>query len=269
LGIPFIVASLFIAPLAFWPSYLMATPETHSPYLVTFFTSDGWPVGPPWFLWVLLVFNGIVALAYRIAPTVLAKLRRQPGVLAMFLVTIVAFLPLSLLGSHYWWVSLGPFDMQPIRMGLYFAYFLLGVAISSGQQWRRMGWPRHWGIWLTVGILSFCVHMVLLGDETPNLGSQMMLGVAFAVSCAGASLGFLGAFRKFGRRTHPLFDSLSANAYGIYLVHYAFVLWIQFALLSASWAVWIKFSVTFLGSLALSRGTSMLIRQIPAVRRIL
>jgi hypothetical protein len=41
LDIPFVVASLFIAPLAFWPSYLLAVPESKTPYWVIFFTSDG------------------------------------------------------------------------------------------------------------------------------------------------------------------------------------------------------------------------------------
>jgi glucan biosynthesis protein C len=271
LGIPFVVAALFIAPLAFLPSYLMAIPEPQTPYLATFFTSDGWPVGPPWFIWVLLLFNGIVALTYRIAPTVLAKLRQQPTALVIFLVTIVSFLPLSLLVSHYWWISLGPFDLQPVRIGLYLAYFFLGTAVGTGQQWQRIGWPKYWGAWFILGTFSFFVYMGVLGDtfQLPSLVSQLMLGVTFAASCTGASLGFLGAFRKLVRRPRSIFDSLSANAYGIYIVHYAFVLWIQFALLSASWPAWIKFSVTFIGGLALSWGTSTLVRKIPAVRRVL
>ncbi len=271
LGIPFVIASLFIAPLAFWPSYSLAVSESRTPYLVRFFMSDGWPVGPPWFLWVLLVFNGIVALANWIAPTMLEKPRQQPTVLVFFLVTVVSFLPLSLLIPTYYWVSLGPFDLQPARVGLYFAYFLLGTVLGTGQQWRKTGWPKHWEGWLTLGILSFCVYMGLFTDivRLPYLVSQVMLGVTFATSCAGTSLGFFGASRRLVRRRHPIFDDLSANAYGIYIVHYAFVLWIQFALLSAPWPAWVKFGVAFVGGLALSWGTSRLVRRIPAARRIL
>lgn len=272
LGIPFVVASLFIAPLAFWPSYLLAVPESRTPYWVRFFTSDGWPIGPPWFLWVLLAFNGIVALASWIAPTVLAKLRQQPTVPVIFLVTIISFLPLNLFIPTYYWVSLGPFDVQPARIGLYFACFLLGTALGTGQQWRKIGWPKHWGVWFILGILSFFVYIGLMGNDAiqlPHLVSQVMLSVAFAASCAGTSLGLLGAFRKFVRRPHAIFESLCTNAYGIYIIHYAFIIWIQFALLSAAWPAWIKFSVTFIGGLALSWGTSKLVRQIPAVRRVL
>jgi surface polysaccharide O-acyltransferase-like enzyme len=271
LGIPFAIGVLFIAPLAFLPSFLMADPRPQAPYLATFFTSDRWPVGPPWFLWVLLMFNGVVVLIHRFAPNVLAKLHRQPPAFVILLVTIISFLPLSLVGSHYWWVTLGPFDVQPIRLGLYFAYFLLGVALGTGQQGGKVGWPKYWGAWFILGGFSFFVYWAVLQEtfHLPVLVSQVMLGVTFAASCTGASLGLLGAFRRFVRRPYPIFDNLSANAYGIYLVHYAVVLWIQFALLSVSWPAWVKFSVVFVGGLALSWGVSALVRRVPAVRRVL
>ena len=272
LGIPFAIGVLFIAPLAFLPSFLMADPRPQAPYLATFFTSDGWPVGPPWFLWVLLLFNGVVALVHRFAPNVLAKLCKQPSAFVIFLVTIISFLPLRLVGSHYWWVTaFGPFDVQPIRLGLYFAYFLLGVALGTGQRWQKPGWPKYWGAWLISSIYPFYVYMGILGGvlRFSSFVSLVMLSITFAASCTGASLGLLGAFRRFVRRPHPIFDNLSANAYGIYLVHYAVVLWIQFALLSAPWPAWIKFSVVFVGGLALSWGVSELVRRVPAVRRVL
>ena len=201
----------------------------------------------------------------------LAKLRQQPTGLVILLVTVVSFLPFRLFMSHYYWVSLGPFDLQPARIGLYFAYFLLGAALGTGQEWRKIGWLKRWWAWLILGILSFFAYILLDSDaiQLPHLVSRAMLSVAFAASCAGASLGLLGAFRALVRRHHPIFDSLSANSYGIYIIHYALVHWIQFALLPAAWPAWFKFSVTFAGGLALSWGTSKLVRQIPAVRRVL
>jgi peptidoglycan/LPS O-acetylase OafA/YrhL len=71
------------------------------------------------------------------------------------------------------------------------------------------------------------------------------------------------------RGPHPVLDSLGDNAYGMYIIHYTFVLWIQYALLSATWPAWVKFGVAFVGGLALSWGTSKLLRQIPIVRRVL
>ena len=273
LGIPFAVGALFIAPLAFLPGFLLAIPGSPTPYLVRFYTSDGWPVGAPWFLWVLLAFNAILALVHWIAPAALAKLRQQPTSLAILLVTIVSLLSLNLfIPIYYWVVSLGPFDLQPARIGLYFAYFLIGAALGTGQQWRRIGWPKHWGYWFILGLLSFFAY-ILSGNAAipllPQLVFQGMRSVAFAASCAGASLGLLGAFRALVRRSHPLFDSLSADSYAIYLIHYPLVHWIQFILLPAAWPAWFKFSLTLIGALALSWGTSKVVRQIPAFRRIL
>jgi glucan biosynthesis protein C len=272
LGIPFAVGAVLIAPIAFLPSYLLAAPETtQAPYLATFFTSDGWPVGPPWFIWMLLLFNGLVALTYRYAPYLLVKLRRQPSALVILLVTIAAFLPFRLIAPHHWWVSFGLFDFQPVRVVLYLAYFLLGVAIGTGEQWQKVGWPKLWIVWLIVGFPVFFVYMVLLGEVVPlpDLVSRLLIGLTYAICCTCASLACLGIFRRFVRKSNPFFDHLSADSYGIYLIHYGVVLWLQFALLPVSWPAWAKFSVAFVGGFALSWGVTRLLRQIPAVRRVL
>jgi surface polysaccharide O-acyltransferase-like enzyme len=218
------------------------------------------------------MFDGLVALAHWKAPTILNVLRRQPTPLIVLLATLLAFVPMSLLIPSFKWVSLGPFDVQPARIVLYFVYFLIGMALGTGQQWRGTVWPRHWGAWLALVVVSFVIYMRSSGDDTGQsspLISQMLVSTAFALSCAGTSLGLLGAFRKLVRRSYPLLDNLSANAYGIYLIHYVVVIWIQFALLVTAWPAWIKFGMTAIGSLALSWGLSSLLRRIPAVRRIL
>jgi hypothetical protein len=58
LGIPFLAAAFLISPLAFWPSYLRSITNSPTPYWTRYFTVDGWLIGAPWFLWVLLVFDG-------------------------------------------------------------------------------------------------------------------------------------------------------------------------------------------------------------------
>ena len=49
-----------------------------------------------------------------------------------------------------------------------------------------------------------------------------------------------------------LFDSLSANAYGLYLVHYNFVVWPQYALLGKAPFAMVKAAIVFGGTLVLS-----------------
>lgn len=182
-----------------------------------------------------------------------------------------SFVPLRLLGSQYWWVSFGPFDVEPIRLGLYVAYCFLGVALGTGERWREPGWPKQWEYWLVAGVLSFVAYTFLNGGAMllSGLVAQTLLALTWATSCAGTSLGLLGAFRTFARTHRPILDDLSANSFGIYLIHYPVVHWIQFALFFTILPAWIKFSIAFVGGVLLSWGISKAIRRIPTVRRML
>jgi glucan biosynthesis protein C len=146
-----------------------------------------------------------------------------------------------------------------------------GASLGLLGAFRRKDWSRLWGLWLLVGIFSLALHRGVWNGVLPLPGLVFLavLSVSFAVGCAGTILGVLGASRKLVRRLRPVFDSLGANSFSIYLIHYGVVLWIQFALLSVSWPAWVKFGVAFTGGCALSWGASALIRKIPAVHRVL
>ncbi len=58
-------------------------------------------------------------------------------------------------------------------------------------------------------------------------------------------------------------DSLSANAYGLYLVHYNFVMWLQYALLGTALFAMIKAAIVFGGTLVLSWLAVLAVQRIP------
>jgi surface polysaccharide O-acyltransferase-like enzyme len=58
-------------------------------------------------------------------------------------------------------------------------------------------------------------------------------------------------------------DSLSANAYGHYLVHYNFVVWLQYALLGTALFVVVKAAIVFGGTLVLSWIAVLAVQRIP------
>jgi len=84
-------------------------------------------------------------------------------------------------------------------------------------------------------------------------------------------MAFLSRFHRIFRRTaaRPVWESLSANAYGVYLIHYVFVLWIQYLFLPVSLPAVLKFSLTFIGALALSWMITAQVRKIPPVGKYL
>jgi surface polysaccharide O-acyltransferase-like enzyme len=91
---------------------------------------------------------------------------------------------------------------------------------------------------------------------------------AFVLSCASSSFAFLAVFLRFARHSNRVIDSLSINAYGIYICHYFCVTWLQWALLGAVLPAAVKALLVFAGAVALSWGISASLRPIPVVRRV-
>ena len=69
LGLPFAVAVAFLAPAAYYPTYLATA---GGPPLKTFlrqwFSLGEWPSGPAWFIWILLVFDCLAAGFFLMMP---------------------------------------------------------------------------------------------------------------------------------------------------------------------------------------------------------
>ena len=79
----------------------------------------------------------------------------------------------------------------------------------------------------------------------------------------------LAVFVRFAKKSHGIFDSLRNNAYGMYLIHYIFVIWLQYALLKAHLSGFSKLTIVFSSAVALSWITTAALRRIPAVARII
>ena len=74
---------------------------------------------------------------------------------------------------------------------------------------------------------------------------------------------------RFAKARSRVLDSLRDNAYGMYLIHYAFVSWLQYALLKVALPAFVKGSLAFSATLALSWGVTTALRRIPAVARVI
>ena len=123
-------------------------------------------------------------------------------------------------------------------------------------------------------VIAFLLSVVILliafskGAAMSPIVLSIAGGVAFAMTCGASSLAFMALFVRFATRRRWIFDSLSENEYGMYLIHYMFVSWLQLAILSAPFSAIEKGALVFAGVLLLSWGTSATIRKIPGVARI-
>jgi len=107
-----------------------------------------------------------------------------------------------------------------------------------------------------------------LTAHSQSLGWEIAMDSMAMLSCAVSSFAFLALFVRFAASRVRFLDSLRDNSYGIYLVHYAFVSWLQYALLGWSGPAAEKGLVAFAGALALSWIASAAIRRIPGVARV-
>jgi hypothetical protein len=133
---------------------------------------------------------------------------------------------------------------------------------------------RHWPRWSTLAItifvlsLAFFLTFMAKPHAMPTLAWGIVGGVVFATTCAALSFAFLGLFVRFATRRFWIFDSLSDNEYGMYLIHYMFVSWLQFAILGLALPALAKGAIVFGSVLLLSWGASAALRSIVSVRRI-
>jgi hypothetical protein len=286
LGLPFIVAAAVVAPIAYYPAYLQTGVGGISGFWQQWRSLGNWPAGPAWFVWVLLAFDVLAAVLVMILPRwgeslgrVTSGANRRPILFFGILIaaSAAAYIPLALIYNPFAWSAFGPFSFQTSRPLFYVVYFLLGAGVGAYGLDRGLLAPdgklgRHWPLWAVTALVAFGVATVVgLSAMTLHLGSrtwEIASHSTFVLSSAASGFAFLAFFVRFAGRRGKILDSLSENAYGMYLIHYAFVSWLQYALLKAALPAIAKGGIVFLGAVLLSWSATAALRRIPAVARI-
>jgi surface polysaccharide O-acyltransferase-like enzyme len=78
-----------------------------------------------------------------------------------------------------------------------------------------------------------------------------------------------GFFVRSAKSPMWLLDAIQPSAYGIFLIHYIFIIWLQYAVYEPAWSPFVKFAIVFVATLAGSWATVVLLRKIPFVRRMI
>ena len=286
LGIPFLFAAAIVAPLAYYPSYLQAGGGGIAGYLHDWVSFGDWPTGPAWFIWLLLAFDLIVGAIFALVPRFGEALsgladnaHEHPARFFTMLVaaSMTVYVPIVAVVGPAAWTSIGPFQFQTARLFHYAVYLFAGIGVGAYGIDRGLLAPdgklaRHWGRW-TVAMLAIFVGSIAFtlisgrGGLSPR-AVNIAGGFVFALTCAASSFAFLAIFVRFVTRRTAIFDSLSDNEYGMYLIHYMFVSWLQLALLGVALGAITKAIAVFTGALLLSWGASSALRRVPAIGSI-
>jgi surface polysaccharide O-acyltransferase-like enzyme len=298
LGVPFLISVLVLMPIAYYPTFL----RYHLPGTTDFnflhfwwhtIAVGPWPSGPAWFLWVLLALDAMAAAVWSIAPGVIAAFgqlifaaRNRPMMaFAVFvIVSIAAYLPLHLAFGDISWLEWGrfPLPIQTSRILLYAAYFFTGVGVGAtslraGLLAENGELARRWPVWLGFALVFYVAILVVVyahhnwvaDFDSPPLLWKVAYGLAFATYSAAMTFTVAAIFVHFARTSWRLLDALRPSAYGVYLLHYIFIIWLQYAVYDHSLPAGVKFAIVFAGTLSLSWGLTLALRRIPVVARMI
>ncbi|TMJ13936.1 MAG: acyltransferase [Alphaproteobacteria bacterium] len=244
IGLPFLFAASVLSPLAYFASYrATAADPSAAAFWQHWRALPMWPAGPAWFLWQLLVLSTLAVGS------------------------ILAYVPPAMIFTPWDWTSFGPFALQLSRPLHYVVYFFVAFAIGSYGIERgvlRLDGPlaRHWPAWLAAAVASILAwggltSLTLAGWDASPPPYRLAAALAFPLACAAGVFSLLAICLRLMRTRHRVLDSLSANAYRIYLLHYAFVVWSQYALLGAGLSAAEKAAIVFVVALAMSWAVSV------------
>jgi glucans biosynthesis protein C len=288
LGAPFIFGVSLLMPVAYYPVYRVAADDPSWSAFWSHWTAlPFWPSGPLWFLSMLLALNVAVAALYFLAPRsveFLGRLSAQAGAhpgryaVALIAISALAYVPLAALFQPWQWVRFGPFAFQPSFAPPYAIYFFAGLGVGAGGFARGLfeadgSLARQWFWWLAAAPAAFLMWIIPTALIVSRQGGslldlQIVADIGFAVSSATSCFALIAVFLRFTAVRRPILGSLSEHAYGIYLIHYVFVIWLQYALLGAALFAVIKAAIVFIGTLVLSWMTSAVTSRIPLVERL-
>jgi peptidoglycan/LPS O-acetylase OafA/YrhL len=298
LGVPFLISVFVLMPVAYYPTFL----RYHLPGTTDFnffhfwwhtLTVGPWPSGPAWFLWVLLALDFIAAAVWSVAPRILATLgwaifalRDRPvtAFVGFLIFSVVVYLPMHLIFGDTSWLEPGgyPLPIQTSRILLYAGYFLTGVGIGAvslkaGILADNGEVVKRWPVWLAFSLLFYGAILLLVyvhhnwvvDFNAPPLSWRTGYGLAFALFSAAMTFTVLAIWLRSAESNLSLLDAMRPSAYGIFLVHYIFIIWLQYAVYDYSWPAAVKAAVVFAATLALSWGLTVMLRKIPAVARMI
>ena len=287
LGLPFTFGVAVIIPLAIYPVYSLTAANPSVPgYWHGLIALPFWPNGPLWFIWQLLALNFVAAAVHFAAPGAIPALGRWSAAAAeapvryfggLLGASALAYVPLAVAFTPWAWSDFGFLAVQFCRPLHYAVYFFAGVGVGAAGVDRGLIASdgilmRNWAYALAAALVALLVWMGLTGLSLragAPVGVAIAADLSFVPACAAGSFFLIAACLRFAARYSRILGYLAADAYGLYLVHYVFVVWLQFALLGLPLAALLKAPVVFVGTLLLSLVTTAAVRRIALGARLI
>jgi len=282
LGIPLLFFALVVFPPVL---YLLARPPISFPafWVQVYVKQREIEWAHLWFLMHLLVYTAIYGLWRQGAHRRLSSKIQPPGHGLLFIyvlsLSVVTFLVRIEYPIDRWINLLGFVPIELAHLPQYASLFVVGI-VAYRQNWLWQMPTRRGLVWLGIGLGGACLRYgyslgraqfvlpELIAGDGCDWRSLLWSGWE-AMICVGLCLGLLVLFRQRCNVPSPWLRTLSANAYGVYLIHLLVILYIQWLVANLSLGPLAKFSLVMGMGIPICFALSALLRQLPGVKFML
>jgi peptidoglycan/LPS O-acetylase OafA/YrhL len=277
LAAPWVFGVVVLAPTSTYLTYVSrGIPMPYLQFWATEFWGPMYEQSVYWYLGVLLALFLLLGVALNVRPAwgerpVVAAAKPWQAVLAVSLVGVVGAAALSPFVGLDDWHSVGwLFVVQPARVALYPAFFVLGVHAERQGWLTTAGWRPSAKAWIPLAAVSGVVYLAFrVVGYSAAVPTRIVGAVLFVAFCVSGVLAALAGFSRWGDRSTRTWRTLADNSFGIYYVHplvlYPGVwLLVGFAIPGPIKAI-VMLAVTIALSLAISAG---ILRRAPILRRM-
>jgi surface polysaccharide O-acyltransferase-like enzyme len=116
--------------------------------------------------------------------------------------------------------------------------------------------------------LVYVHHNWVANFNAPPEWWSISYSLAFVIFSGAMCFTVPAIHLRLARARWHLLDAMQPSAYGIYLLHYIFIVWLQYAVYDLPLHAGAKFAIVFIGALSISWILTMILRKIPLVARM-
>jgi hypothetical protein len=225
-----------IDAMGFWPFWLRFVESASKIHAGSAGSATDLVVNQYWFLFLLFVFFSALC-AYNVARNRAAhppRIRgrqgrpsRGPLLMLMSAFALVLALVYAVAGSFIdatIWVTVGQLlQLQPVKVPIYLAFFLLGIYVQRQSLLPRILKIAEPRVWFVISILMAAAYLTAVlktfPPAEPSLILQFTARLLRIFFLLPATLFLLSFFHRHLNGAGVLWRELASNSYNIYLIH--------------------------------------------------
>ena len=282
--IPLIIATILVMPLTFAPMAINLNggilPNSVSQLLPILLPAN-YHLAHLWFLWVLFAFDCVAIVLHLLWNTKLEakwmNMENQTIYAILTIAVVITYQLMADIGGKLGWLTIaGPLTLPASRIGLYLIYFFLGVmmgcqALSGDAKIHNIfcitasnktSIPIGFSAILTSSCLVYVqINLNQVSDLVGKAVTGILINSLYSISGMLLVISVILIAKRHLVQQAKWLDLLNKDAYGIYIIHFLFVAWIQYLLIGIDIPGLYKPMITAIFSIPLSWLISDVIRK--------